>query len=45
MVSSELGTEVGCISTLFDVTLLSLSVFGDAVPLTQKPGFKKELQR
>ena len=37
MVSSELDTEVGCISVVFDVTLLSLSVLGDVVLLTIAP--------
>jgi len=35
MVSSELDTEVGWISVVFDVTLLSLSVLVDVVPLTK----------
>jgi len=34
MVSSELDAEIGCISAVLDIALLSLSVLGDAVPLT-----------
>jgi len=34
MLSSESDTEVGCVSAVFDVVLLSLSVLGDVVPLT-----------
>jgi len=37
MVSSKVDTEVGCISVVFDVTLLSLSVLGDVVLLTIAP--------
>ena len=35
MLSSESDTEVGCVSAVFDVVLLSLAVLGDIVPLTK----------